>query len=198
MKRRIWRTALLAIQFLAASGCGRHRSAAAPPAPEHVQGLSALTILTPGRSGEDTSDAKYQEVLPPRPIEELKGPSYPEQPLKDRYGAAVVGVRVFLDADGRVIDIEDSPVCPSTAGRYSEQFRSAVADAIRLWKFKPAEYRQYDKGKDLNGDGKPDYMVLVDSKPVPVHFDARFDFSIVKGKGLVQSRGSPRAARREP
>jgi len=193
MKQRFCYTTLLTIDLLAAFSCGRHHASMAVPAAEPVHGLSALTILTPGRSAAETedprpADSKYRELLPPRPIGELKGPTYPEEPLRDGYGAAVVVVRVFLDADGSVVDIEDSPVSPSTGGRYSAQFRSTVEEAVRQWKFQPAEYRRYDQGKDLNGDGKPDYMVLVDSKPVPVHFDARFDFSIIKGKGLVQSR----------
>ena len=119
---------------------------------------------------------------------ELKGPAYPERPLKAKYGAAVVVVRVFLDADGQVIDIQDSPASPSTGGRYTADFISAVEDAVQQWKFEPAEYRLYEEGKDLNGDGKPDYMVLIASKPVPVHFDARFDFSIVRGEGRVQPK----------
>jgi hypothetical protein len=118
----------------------------------------------------------------------LKGPAYPEQPLKAKYGAAIVVVRVFLDADGQVIDIKDSPTGPSTGGRYTAEFKSAVEEAVHQWKFQPAEYCQYQEGKDLNGDGKPDYMVLIASKPVPVHFDARFDFSIVKGEGRVQPK----------
>ena len=181
MKGRAWRAALLTIQLLAASSCTRHRSVAGVPAPEPVHGLSSLTILTPESSG-----AGVQEVLPPGPIGELSGPAYPEEPLKARYGDATVVVRVYLDAEGRIVDVTESPVCPSTGGRYSAQFRAAVLEAVRKWKFRPAEYRRYDPGKDLNGDGKPDYMVLVDSKPVPVHFDARFDFSIVKGRGQAQ------------
>jgi hypothetical protein len=173
------------VQLLTVSSCSRHRTVAVV-APESFHGESALTILTPSRSG--AQDSRYEEVIPPRPIGELSGPAYPEQPLKAGYGAASVVVRVFLDSDGQVIDIKDSPLSPSTGGRYSAEFRSAVEDAVHQWKFVPAEYRQFEQGKDLNGDGKPDYMVLVASKPVPVHFDARFDFSIVKGKGRVQSR----------
>jgi hypothetical protein len=41
---------------------------------------------------------------------------------------------------------------------------------------------------NLAGSAAPDYMVLIASKPVPVYFDARFDFSIVKGEGRVQPK----------
>lgn len=188
MKRFVWCTTFLAAQLLVALSCSTHRAVGTIPVPESFHGQSALTILTPSRVGAGTEGAEYEEVIPPRPIGELKGPAYPERPLKAKHGAASVVVRVFLDAEGFVTDVKDSPISSSTGGSFSAEFRSAVEDAVRQWKFQPAEYRQYEQGKDLNGDGKPDYMVLVASKPVPVHFDARFDFSIVKGEGRVQSR----------
>ncbi len=132
--------------------------------------------------------------MPPRPIGALETPSYPETALKARYGQATVAVRVFLDEAGFITEIKSAPCCPSTGGRFAAEFRSAVDEAIRHWKFQPAEYRRYAEGKDLNGDGKPDYQVVVATKPVPVYFDVRFDFSIVKGHGKVDSRSASSAS----
>ncbi len=176
---------VLLILPLLGSGCTVRRIVVSPPADAShdtgVHGLTSITILTSSKSA-----SKDGEIFPPRPIGALQTPVYPENPLKAKYGQAVVAVRVFLDDSGRVTDIKDAPTCPSTGGRFAFEFRSAVEEAIHRWKFQPAEFRRYAEGKDLNGDGKPDYMVVIAAKPVPVYFDVRFDFSIVKGQGQVR------------
>ncbi|HYK90836.1 MAG TPA: hypothetical protein VE398_18830 [Acidobacteriota bacterium] len=171
-------------------GCAKvHHVAASQPAlvkPAALRGFASITILTSSAAGTKPEGSKYEEVVPPTPIGELKPPIYPEKALKAKYGQAIVAIRVFLDAGGRVTDLKDAPTAASTGGPFASEFRSAVEDAIHLWKFRPAEYRRYADGKDLNGDGKPDYMVLIAKENVPVYFDVRFDFSIVKGQGHVK------------
>ena len=179
---RVW--FLLAV-WLPGPACSVRRSAVSPPANaasnETAQGLASITILTSSRQS-----SKDGEVVPPRPVGALETPEYPESPLKAKYGAAVVAVRVYLDEKGRVTGIEDAPNSPSTGGRFAADFRASVEDAIHRWVFQPAEYRQYADGKDINGDGKPDYVIVISAKPIPVYFDVRFDFSIVKGRGQVR------------
>ncbi len=190
--RRLWSATFLAAISLAAQGCARHRTVAVQPPAATTQpaarGLTSFKILTENTTGSRVDDSKYQEVSPPRPIGELELPDYPEKALKTRFGSVVVAVRVSLDATGLVAEIKDSPAGVSTGGRFAAEFRSAVEEAVRQWKFQPAEYRQYEDGKDMNGDGRPDYMILISAKPVPVYFDVRFDFSIVRGEGRVQTR----------
>ncbi len=183
---------LLVLQlFVTACTASRRAAPAVPRASNRTpqQGTASITILTGSKS-----TARNEEIVPPRPVGALETPAYPEAALKAHYGQATVAVRVFLDEAGSITGIQNAPCCPSTGGRFAAEFRSAVDDAIRHWKFQPAEYRRYAEGKDLNGDGKPDYQVVVTTKPVPVYIDVRFDFSIVKGRGRVNSRASSSAS----
>ncbi len=193
------RVSLLLACLLPACGCARKQASPAAPnvqGREVVRGQTAITVLTnkEGVKGQSaitiltgiTPASNNEEVIPPKPVGALQTPEYPVNPLKSRYGDAVVAVRVFLDDQGRVTDIKDAPACPSTGGRFAPDFRSAVEEAIHRWKFQPAEYHRFAEGKDLNGDGKPDYVVVTETKSIPVYFDVRFDFSIVKGRGRVR------------
>ena len=183
---------LLAVISLMVPGCSRNNVAIVPPpmAGKQVspQGLSSFKILTETSKGTKPDGSNYQEVVPPRPIGELKAPDYPAKALKARLGGASVTVRICLDAAGQVSEIKDGLIGASSGGRFTSDFRLAVEEAVRRWKFQPAEYREYEDGKDLNGDGKPDYMVVIARKQVPVYFDVRFDFSIVRGEGRVQTK----------
>ena len=188
--KRLLNLVLGVIFVLTGSACITRRpvvasqpGAAASPAD---QGLASFTILTGTDTGTKLDGSKFEEVFPPRPIGELKTPIYPDKALKAGYGQATVAVRVFLDATGTVTEIRDAPNDRSTGRSFALEFRSAVENAIHQWSFQPAEYRQYEEGKDLNGDGKPDYMVVIATKQIPVYFDVRFDFSIIKGHAYVK------------
>jgi hypothetical protein len=117
----------------------------------------------------------------PTPIGALKHPSYPEAARIAKFGAASIVVRVSLDAAGVVVDVADAPGAISTGGRFAKDFRSAAWEAVRQWKFRPAEWQECEDGKDLNGDGKPDYKIVISKKRVPTYFDVRFDF-FIEGK----------------
>jgi hypothetical protein len=190
--RLFWGAVWLLTLSLGTADCARHRPIAvkppAAPASEAFKGLTSFSILTKNPNDPRSKESEYQEIFPPRPIGELKKPVYPDKALKAKHGAAIVVVRVFIDATGQVTEIRESPAASSTGGRFAADFRSSVEDAVHQWKFQPAEHRQYEDGKDLNGDGKPDYMRVTETKQVPVYFDVRFDFSIVKGVGRVEPK----------
>ena len=59
------------------------------------------------------------------------------------------------------------------------------------WKFVPAQWQWLEDGKDLNGDGAPDFRRVVKAEAVAVYLDVRFDFKIVAGKGEVRKTGPP-------
>lgn len=130
-------------------------------------------------------DTSTEEVLPPVAMPGNLSPTYPPRPLAAGHGPATVVVRVIIDATGRVEQVMDSPLMESTAGPFSGDFRSAVEGAIRDWEFVPAQWRQLREGKDLDGDGVPDYRTVVRSEAIPVYLDLRFDFRVVDGKGIV-------------
>ncbi len=190
MSRCIVSSFLLSALTLSGQGCFSHRKAVTVPPPAArvaaLQGVASITILTSNAAASASEGATNEEIVAPRPIGELQRPIYPEKALKANHGHAVIAVRVFLDASGRVTEIKDAPGTEPAAGNFPAEFRQAVEEAIHKWRFQPAESHRYADGKDLNGDGKPDYKILKESRPVPVHFDVRFDFSILDGQGQVR------------
>lgn len=104
------------------------------------------------------------------------------------YGSARFIVRVHLDATGQVIDIDENPREIPVQNRFSNEFRTEIDKAVRQWKFLPAELQECRKGRDINGDGKIDYAVVISTEKIPVYLDVQFEFSIVDGKGLAQSK----------
>ena len=172
---------LIGLTSLAGAACSRRR-AVVSPALSDAKGVTSLQFLN-----EPIIDlSEGQELQPPTPNGELALPSYPQRALRARAGAAVV-LRFVINVQGEVVQVLDSPIATPLRGRYAEDFRVAAEKAIRTWRFKPAELQWLAKGKDLNGDGKPDFLIVLKSEPVQVYTDVRLDFSIVKGKGQVHS-----------
>jgi hypothetical protein len=188
-RRAIWaRSLIITGLLLGTAGCARHAAPAAPPTqsePDSYRGQSSFEVLADGKQKSDLP--RDQDFVPPRPIVELATPAYPWRALSAKYGKASVIVRVVIGTEGLVTEINDPPNNTPAVGPYADDFRSAVEQAVQRWKFQPAAYRQFEDGKDLNGDGKPDYQRLVRSQVVPVYLDVRFDFEIVNGKGRVRS-----------
>lgn len=98
---------------------------------------------------------------------------------------ARVAVRITIDADGRVERVVLSPLYPSDAGKWVELLIGAIRKAASGWSFYPAMERTLSDGPDIDGDGKPDWINVVEAKPVSGFFDAVFLFSAEKGRGAV-------------
>src|SRR5262245_59127353 len=143
---------LLAVML---AGCLRKPPPRASPPPEPPRGevtFQALVDIPAPRP----RDASTEEVLPPVAMRH-DPPLYPTRPLAAGHGPATVVVRVIIAATGRVEQVTDSPLMESTAGPFAEDFRSAVAEALKAWVFQPALWRQMENGQDLDGDGVTDY-----------------------------------------
>ncbi len=128
-----------------------------------------------------------QEFRPPQIDGAPQMPVYPPEALEVLAPPASVVVRITIDRDGRVSEIEDSPVMASTPGPLAPYFRASVVRAVRRWQFSPGRIEQYMDGPDLDRDGQPDYTRAVSTDPVDVWYDLRFDFQIEQGKGVVRS-----------
>jgi len=186
---------ILLASLLLFVGC-KHNVAIAPP-PEPARGESSFRVLVEPSAGEKVSDNGWT-LVPPTPTGQLSLPVYPPKALERKYGAAAVAVRIIIDVDGRVTKITDSPRMVSTPGPIAADFRAAVEAAIQSWRFRPAEWQLFEAGKDLDGDGKPDYQKLYASEKVSAYVDVLFDFFIVAGKGEVrQTNGGQDGAKRD-
>ena len=104
-----------------------------------------------------------------------------ELELPPRY----VAVRVIIDEEG-YIEIAPSPLTKSSEGPHASRFAESVRRAVEHWMFTPAEQRIFRDGDDLDGDGSPDYQVLVESRPVRIRIDFLFTFEVKGGVGVVR------------
>ena len=93
----------------------------------------------------------------------------------------------MIDTHGTVSQVGDSPMGQSDGGPFAEDYRRAVDDAVRTWRYQPGVLQHVVPGHDLDADGKPDYKVVTSWDVVAVYYDIRFTFEIVDGKGVVKT-----------
>lgn len=73
------------------------------------------------------AESKFESAVPVRTVR----PEYPEQ-LKAENIAGVVEIRCTVDVQGNVVS-------PEVQKSTNEGFNKAALDAVRKWKFKPAQ-----------------------------------------------------------
>ncbi|HVS30748.1 MAG TPA: hypothetical protein VMS98_04755 [Thermoanaerobaculia bacterium] len=113
-------------------------------------------------------------------------PEYPPELIDRRPAPHVVAVRLTFDEWGRLSDTSPSPLVPSTGGEHAPAFEAAVIRAVETWRCLPARIRKFRDGPDSDGDGKADYRIMTDQKPLKTRFDVAFSFEIVNGVPVVK------------
>ena len=181
------RVVCLVVAATVALSC-RHappQAAPPPPAAPPAEGQSKYTFLfDPANPALSLpADTRFDR---PRPIDTKTLPVYPARALADRFGPHREVVRIVIDKDGKVAEVHDSPLGASDKDAYSEEFRRSVDAAVRTWTFTPGSLRKVEPGTDLDGDGKPDYVITKSWERVAVYDDVRFTFEIVEGQGVVR------------
>ena len=89
------------------------------------------------------------------PIEPLPMPVYPAKTLAGKATLVTVGVRVSIDADGRVTAFTPSLLTFSTPGRNADKFQEAVRQAVMQWRFHPAQHYLLRIFRGEEGGGPP-------------------------------------------
>lgn len=92
-----------------------------------------------------------QALLIASPIQPLAKPVYPPSALGRETMPVVVGIRITVDATGRVSDTRASLAVISTPTPRAEEFRAAAEAALAQWRFRPAELRRFAPTTDLTG-----------------------------------------------
>lgn len=160
------------------------------PPSQPLRGETSFKILTdPNAPKQQLQENQFYQR--PKAKGELAIPIYPQQALDSKTGEVSVAVRIVIDEEGKVSKITESPVIASTPSIYLKDFQQAVEAAMQKWVFEAAEIQQFEDGKDLDGDGKPDYKRLISSEKIAVYLDLRFDFTIVAGRGQVSTTSPP-------
>jgi len=158
------------------TGCSRRQAQIAEPVVVE-DGVASMKFIT----GPRADVPEDQELQPPRPMGELALPEYPSAALAGHAADSIVYLRFVISKTGEVAKIRDIPDTVSTEGSFAVEFRMAAEKAVRSWKFQPAQWQWLEDGKDLNGDGAPDFSRVVKSERVRVYLDVRFDFRIAGG-----------------
>jgi hypothetical protein len=179
-----WVISALAV---ALAGCAAKKPVApiTPPPPSPEGKSSYSFIFDPANPALGLpEDVQFDR---PKPVDTATLPVYPERALAAHDAPHRESVRIVIDTHGNVDHVLDSPMERSDGGPFAADYRRAVDDALRTWRYLPGALQHVAPGHDLDGDGKPDYKVMTSSDPVAVYYDIRFTFEIVDGKGVVKT-----------
>ncbi len=168
------------------------RSAPQKIAPRNVAEISpskpaVSAKLVPAPDSPEVQLGPGEEYVSPQLASGNPQPKYPVELVTRQLPPHTVVVRVTFDERGRVFDIAPSPVGASTHDEHETAFEGAVRDALQQWKCWPASIRKFRNGPDTDGDGKPDYRILVSQRVLKAFFDISFSFEIVNGQPVVKS-----------
>ncbi len=155
--------------------CHRRPPAAVPIDP--AEGRAGFEFLLDPVAGS-FHFSEGEALVRPQALGNLEPPIYPARPLDARFGAATVVVRIVIDEAERVEQVLDSPLMASSAVPFAEDFRRAVDDAVRGWRFSGGGILQTRPGEQS-------------FRPTTVYYDVRFDFEIVDGEGRATIVGPP-------
>jgi TonB family protein len=114
------------------------------------------------------------QAINAQPILPLAAPVYPPVALKARAGMATVGVRITVDPTGRVENVQPSLALVTIPAAFAAEFQAAVEEAVKQWRFRPAEFRQLELVKDPGGD----FQRVVKRENVAWAFDVEFTFNV--------------------
>jgi hypothetical protein len=145
--------------------------------------VQARIVDTPSSSRYvETDNVVY---LPPVPASDNPMPEYPPALLPSRLPPMVISVRLIVNAEGVVTDVQSLDADTSAA---SAVFLASVREACRRWKFTPMMQGILDSERQADGS-----IVLVGNateKPLPFHLDYAFRFTQPDGQPVVNTGAS--------
>lgn len=159
-----------------AAGCG-HVAESRPVAdggsshrfvePEGIAGRAAARSPSEVREPVETIER-------PRPIEPLVAPIYPAEARGNQKVPVTIGVRLTVAVDGTVSDVGQSLRVLALPGPGAEAFRAAVEDAVRQWRFVPAEWRRM---VPRTGGPQGEYWQVTKAEKREAQVDVEFTFT---------------------
>lgn len=114
-------------------------------------------------------------IVPAEPIQPLSNPLYPRAVLGRVRLPVVVGVRITVDAQGRVAGVGPSLAALSTGSEFADEFRTTVEQALQQWRFIPAELRHLVP--QPGAPGQPGYWLVTRTEKTEYAFDLSFTFT---------------------
>jgi hypothetical protein len=169
-----------------ACGCGNKPVRTTAP----VEGRAGFAFERPPVDAA-AKDAKVavQEALgkdewvAPRALGKLSEPVYPAVALAAGAGPVTMGMRVVVDAEGKVADVGPSMRAWSTPTPWAAEFRAAIEAAVAQWRFRPAEVRHFTTVTNAEGS----YRSMTRSEKTEWALHVTFSFK-AEGGAVVETR----------
>lgn len=178
---------LLTMTFMTAA-CASTAVTTPRPAGRSAAGIVSFDQIRDPQAEPPRANGRF-EYLRPRLEEGFRMPVFPDAALAAGAPPTVIVVRVVVAEDGSVARVGPSPLAAPLGGEWNALFLGAVVESVSGWRFDPCQLRELENGPDRNGDGAPDYHVVVASTPLSVYLDLAFRFEIVDGNGMVTTSG---------
>ena len=159
-----------------AGGC--QHAAPRPP----IEGASSFRIIEPVPPetkmavADSSTPMEWADVIvAAEPELPLVSPIYPQSALGKTTQASLVGVELFIDSSGRVARTGPSLRAFSTPGPLAAEFAAAVEEAVRQWRFRPAEKRRMRRIKGPAGG--EDFWLVTQAEKTDGRLDVAFTFT---------------------
>ncbi len=125
------------------------------------------------------------EWVPPRALGKLAEPVYPAAAWAAGAGPVTMGMRVLVDAAGKVADVGPSVRAWSTPTPWAAEFRAAIEAAVAQWRFRPAEVRHCTTVTNAEGS----YRSMTGSEKTEWALHVTFSFK-VSGGTVVETQAA--------
>lgn len=164
----------------------------APPRPPQSRDGTVRVQELPAAAGERYEHSDETAYEPPAALSGNPMPEYPLALLAERLPPRSVRVRLIVDSEGRVGDVQ---VLDATAANGDPLF-SSVRAACLQWRFSPLIQRTREPVATTDADGTVWTEYRDQRRALPFHLDFAFRFEQIDGRAMaVTSDAAPAAAR---
>lgn len=173
MRRLIWILSALTA-LLCITGCAKVQTRAVDTrvAGEVLVDPAQLPVY----SERDEAEEPQALVAPAVPL-------YPAELIAARLPPIAVTVRIVVNPEGRVAEVEALAAEPALAE--APAFVEAIRTAAAQWRYRPYRVIRWRELPDQDGDGLADGEEMVANRALPFRFDMRYRFEVVEGKASV-------------
>lgn len=169
--------ATAALTLLSLAACS-----SAPPRPPELRDGAVQAQQLPAAAGDRYEHSEETRYEPPVAAADNPIPEYPPALLAKRLPQRSVRVRLIVDSDGRVGEIQalDAP-----AQAADDAFLGSVRAACAQWRFSPLIERTRVPVQTADADGTLWTEYQERQRALPFHLDYAFRFEQVDGKAMT-------------
>lgn len=180
--------ALFALAILSLAACRN-----APQRPPETRDGTVRAQQIPAAAGDRYEHSDEVSYESPAALADNPLPEYPPARLAERLPPRSVRVRLIVDPDGRVGDVQ---ALDAATEADDDAFLRSVRAACVQWRFSPLIERTREPVASTDADGTVWTEYRERRRALPFHLDFAFRFEQVDGKAMtVTSDAAPATAR---